>query len=525
VKIVKLTLISSLVALNLSAVDLASVMSSVAKTNPKIIQKRKEYNVAYETLMISKGDLFLPTINLSGEIGTTQTDEDKPRNISYPELNYRTLTLELTENLFNGFGTVNDIDAKKAALASSAFSYLQAVNEEALKVSKVYLDLMRNKDLLAIEVDNYNKHRKIYSAVAARSRAGVGVVGDLQEITAKTNLAYANYLAQNKNLKASQIAMNKTLGRPLDINSLAEPQVGESLNYTLSQAIDFAMKHNPTLFVQKYNVIVARYNQKRDEKDFLPIVNLGIKQEYYSNKPDDTVESEGDTLTGGINFTWNLFNGFKDTHNKQRNISLIHVEQEKYNAIKRDLIEEIELAWTTYKMQEREYKYLTNYVTNAKAKLDTNTKLFQIGKKSLFEFLSSQTDYNSAKEKLINTKYDLIFAKLRVLKALGILMDMADPNIKKEIGIVGNGLHDYQAMNYKEDTLPVREDRINQTGSVKLDDVVSFDSYQVVGSSNTKQVSTVVYEKVEPQSVKVGGSEYFDEEYIAPRKAVKTYKK
>jgi len=522
VKIVKLTLISSIVSLNLAAVDLASVMSSVAQTNPKIIQKKKEYNSVYETLKISEGDLFLPSIDLSAGIGRVKTSYDEPIS-GDSEYTTKSLTLSATENLFNGFGTVNDVDAKEAALASSAFSYLQTVNEELLKVSKVYLDLIRNKELQNVEIDNYNKHRKILAAVQARSRAGVGVVGDLQEITAKTNLAYSNYIAQSKNLKASQIAMNKILGTTIDINSLSVPQVGDSLNYTLSQAIDFALTHNPTIFVQKYNVIQARYNQKRDEKEFLPKVDLTVAAKHVDGR-DETLntDSKYDQVSGGINLSWNLFRGFKDTHQKRKNISLIHVEQEKYNTIKRDLVEEIELAWTTYKMQEKEYFYLKNYVVNAKAKLDTNTKLFRIGKKSLFEFLSSQTDYNSAKEKLINTKYDLIFAKLRVLKALGILSDMANPNIKKEIGIVGDGLHDYQAMNYKEDTLPVREDNINQNGSVRYDDIVSFDSYKIV---NRTKVIAKDCAASEPTSVKIGKHEYFDEEYIAPRRAVKTYKK
>ena len=515
-KIVKLTLISSIVSLNLMAVDLATVMSEVAKTNPKVIQKKKEYNSVYETLKISQGDLFLPSIDLSAGIGKVKTTYDKP-NSSDAEYTNKSITLSATENLFNGFGTVNDVDAKKAALASSAFSYLQVVNEESLKVSKVYLDLIRHKELLAVELDNYKKHRKILAAVQARSRAGVGVVGDLQEISAKTNLAYANYIAESKNLKASQISMNKVLGKPLDINSLAIPQVGDNLNYTYSQAIRFALTHNPSIFVQKYNVIQARYNQQRDAKEFLPKIDLTIAGKHVDGRDDSLdVDTKYDQVSGGINLNWNLFRGFKDTHQKKKNISLIQVEQEKYNSVKRDLIEETELAWTTYKMQDREYKYLKNYVKNAKAKLITNTKLFQIGKKSLFEFLSSQTDYNSAKEKLINTKYDLIFAKLRVLKALGILSDMANPNIKKEIGVVSDGIHDYQAMNYVADTLPVREDHIVETGSVSLNDPVSFDSYKVVDTTKNCDIQ-------QPSSVKVGDSEYFDEEYVAPRKAVKTY--
>jgi len=520
VKIVKLTFISSIVSLNLMAVDMGGVMSEVAKTNPQVIQKMKDYNAVYESLQMANGD-FLPSVDLSAGVFKVHTDRTKPKKEDNTYTN-RSLTLKATENLFNGYGTVNEIDAKKASLASAAFSYLQTVNEMSLNGAKAYLDLVRHRDLLNVEIDNFNKHKKIMKAITARSKAGVGVVGDAQEITAKTNLAYANYLAESKNLKASQIAINRILGRTLDVNTLVSPDVGDVLTYTLPQAIEFALKHNPSLFVQKYNVIQARYNQKRDEKAFLPKVDVSVAKSYGKGKDDDTgLEKKYEQLSGGVSLNWNLFNGFKDMHNKQKNISLIQSQQEKYNDVKRGVIQECQLAWMSYKMQEKEYAYLTKYLTNAKAKLDTNTKLFQIGKKSLFEFLASQTDYNNAKEKLINTKYDLVFAKLKVLKALGILADMTLPDAKQSIGITGDGLFDYKAMTYKADTLPPREEELNTQGSVVVNDLVSFDSYGIVAPSkdsakikcNDSYENDETYKKV------------YDEEYIAPRSAIKRRKR
>jgi len=251
VKIIKLTLLSTVVSLNLMAVDMGTVMSEVAQTNPKVIQKMKEYNSVYETLNISKGDLFLPSIDLSGGINKVKTKNTRPSSNKTNGTN-KNLTLSATENLFNGFGTVNDIDAKKAALASAAYSYVQMVNEQSLEVAKSYIDVVRNRDLLGIEVDNYNKHQNMMNAMTARQKSGVGVIGDFQEITAKTNLAYANYITQSKNLKASTIILHKYTGRYDDVNSYAAPSVGENLNYTLPQAIEFALSSNPTIHVQRF---------------------------------------------------------------------------------------------------------------------------------------------------------------------------------------------------------------------------------------------------------------------------------
>ena len=527
-KIIKLTLLSSIVAFNLAALDLGSYMSRIANSDPNIIQKKKQFNSVYETLKIAEGDFFLPSIDLTAGIDKVKTKYTKPSSTTSKYTN-KYFTISATENLFNGFGTINDIDAKKAALASMAYSYVQTLNEELLNASKAYIDLVRNKELLAVEVDNYNKHKKILYAISARNRSGVGVIGDLQEITAKTNLAYANYLTQLKNLKASQMAVRKFYGIPLDINSIQTPSIGYNLNYSPSEAINFSFSHNPSLFVQKYNVIVARFNKKRDEKEFFPIIDFVIAHSMVDGKDDDTdIERNYKQLKGGINLKWNLFRGFKDSHQKQKNISLIHQEYQKYEAIKRVLAEEIELAFTSYNMQQKEYEYLSKYVNSAAAKLDTITTLFRNGRKSLFEFLASQTDYNSAKEKLINTKYDLIFTKLRVLKALGILSDMVNPALKAEVGISDNGLYDYEKLNYKADKLPINENNTPLPPVTNSNAVInnSFNTYAIAGVNNSTVVAAEqkinMIKPAIPKDARFENDEkyqtVYDEEFIAPRR-------
>ena len=518
-KIVKLTLLSSVIAVNIVAMDLGSFMGEVATTNPDIIQKKKEFNTVYETLKISEGDWFLPSLDLGLGYGKSKTTYKEPSSGSVTSTN-KFLELGLTENLFNGFGTVNDIEAKKATLASSAFSYIQNLNEVTLRAAKSYIDVVRNKELLALEIDNFQKHKKILSAVKVRNSSGVGIIGDLQEIEAKTNLSYSNYLTQLQNLRASQISVKKFLGKSIDINSLVSPSIGDKLNYTPSEAIKFAFAHNPALFVQKYNVIAARFNKNRDKKEFLPKVDFTVSNTYNDGVNKDTgIDNRYNTVNAGVKLNWNLFRGFKDVHTKRKNISLVHQEYQKYKAIKRNLAEEIELALSSYKMQQREYKYLTNYVNAASQKLNTITILFRNGKKSLFEFLASQTDYNSAKEKLINTKYDLLFTKLRVIKALGILSDMINPSIKASVGITNNALFDYKSLNYQADTLPLNENDSIPTPAItktNSNDDIGFDSYCVVDTDSDGVKSAVESSNTK---LKKGGNKLkkvYDEEFMAP---------
>ena len=269
----------------------------------------------------------------------------------------------------------------------------------------------------------------------------------------------------------------------------------------------------------------------------MPKIDLVVSKKYVDGRNDDAIiDSKYNNLSMGVTFSWNLFRGFKDVHTKNKNISLIHSEYQKYNIVKRNLNAEIELSWMSYQMQQKEYNYLQNYLLNAQSKMETLTKLFRIGKKSLLELLAAQTDYNSAKEKLINTKYDLIFTKFRVLKAMGILPDMIDPSIKMQVGILSNGLYDYTQLqqHYIEDEYPTKEEslepEISDNPAYLTDNMM--DTYAVVNTSSIdkyqKNIKSRKVTKTINKSYEVEKNIYddrddevekkvYDEEYIAPQ--------
>ncbi len=437
-------LFTSLVALNLHAISLNEVMLDTISTNPNVLAKQKEYKSAYGNLKIAKGDKFLPSIDLRGDIGKTSTEYDSPQSMNRSSTN-KNLSITATENLFDGFGTVYNIKEKEYALAATAYNYIEVADVQALESARAYIDVIRNKELMEIEQDSLAQHKLIQKNIRVRSKSGMGVISDLQEIESKVNLAYSNYLAQKKNYKSSQIVLHKAVGRYLDPDSLKTPVIDVNIPKTLQEATTFALKHHPALKVQSYNVDKVKATYKRDQKDlYYPSVDLVVGQSMRDSINDSTItQSKYNQTSGQIQFKWNLFRGFKDQATKQKNISLLQSEYQKRNATKRDVIEEISLAFTAKEIMEKEYGYLQKFQFMSEKKLETSHKEFKVGKKSLLELLAAQGDFNLAKQKLINTKLDLIVARLTLLKALGILSDSIAPDLKKSVGIKESGDFDY----------------------------------------------------------------------------------
>jgi adhesin transport system outer membrane protein len=444
----------SLTALNLYAIDLSTSMAEVLKTNPDVIEQKKNYNAAYEDVNIAKGDWFLPSVDLSANIGKSIS-----RNHETDSTTRGTnagIGITATENLFDGFGTTNNIKVKEAALAAAAYGYLQAANESALSTAQAYIEVVRARDILGVEQDSVMQHEKIQTDIRKRSAGGVGVISDLQEIEAKTNLAYSNHLTQNENLKSTQINFHRQLGRYVAPQNLADPSIRVSLPATIEEATEFAMKNNPAILVQKFNLDQARYTYERDKKEYYPTVDFVLGHSYRDNENDNTgTRAHSSTTSGEIQLNWNLFRGFKDDHTAQRNISLVHSAHERRNVVIRDIIQELQLAWTANRMLEKEFIYLSKFENQSSMKLETYKKEFWVGKKSLLDLLSAESDYNGAKQRIINTKLDMILAKFRILKAMGILADSVGAGIKEDVGIIGLVKVDYGFRINEVDRLPL----------------------------------------------------------------------
>jgi adhesin transport system outer membrane protein len=442
----KSLILSTVTVLHIYALNINEVMLDTIQTNPNILAKQSEYKSAYEDVKIANGDNFLPSIDLRGDIGKSRTTYKKPINNTKTDTS-KNLNITLTENLFDGFGTKYNIRAQKAFLAASAYTYIEVANEQALQSAIAYIDVIRNRELLNIEQESLNQHEDIQKNIRIRSSSGVGVISDLQEIQSKTNLAHSNYLAQKKNFKSSQIVLHKVLGRYLDPMILEEPSININLPETLESATNFALSHHPALKIQSYNVDKAHNSYKRDQKDlYYPTIDLVIAQSLHDGRNTDTAtKSQYNQTNGQIQFNWNLFRGLKDQATKQKNISALQSEAQRRNAIKRDVIEEVQLAYTQSKILEKEYHFLQAFEVESEKKLNTFHKEFRVGKRGLLELLAAQSDFNMAKHKLINTKLDLVVSKITLLKALGILSDTVSPNILKSVGIDRNGSFDYSS--------------------------------------------------------------------------------
>lgn len=71
----------------------------------------------------------------------------------------------MTQLIWDGSATLNDMDRTAAEAESLRYQLLADAQDKALEVTKVYLDAVKAYEILALSESNLMTHKRIYSDI------------------------------------------------------------------------------------------------------------------------------------------------------------------------------------------------------------------------------------------------------------------------------------------------------------------------------------------------------------------------
>lgn len=446
----KIILAVSLVSL-LEAQNLKTTISETLSTNPIVQERLKNYNATKEDVEIANADYY-PKVDLSlgfgKEKGTTAQDVDFDFSV------YQN-SLSATLNVFKGFETQSRVAQQKNRSASAAYSYVEKVNDTSYKVVNAYLQVMKNVELLKNQQDNININTEIFTKVQKLYNAGLTTLSEVNKIESSLSLAKSNFVVQENTLLDSQYNLQKLIGKKLDPMELEKPTFTASLPNSLEEATLAAMQNNPSLLVSKHNIKTAQASYQEKKSPFYPSIDLEISQAM--NKNLSGIEGKYDNLRGMAYLKYNLFNGFADRAALQKSISTLAQEEENRNELRRQVIEGLGLSWAANEKLTEQLKHLEEYKKFSLKTLTLYSKEYDLGRRSLLDLLAAQNDFIGSKTQTINSEYNMLFAKYRILDAIGSLVPTLMGESETTYSKVGIG----EKKDEPKDTLPTSYDKDN----------------------------------------------------------------
>ena len=440
---------------SVSADTLKEVVGNVLDTNPIVKERLKNYHATRHEVNIADAGYY-PTLDYQAAAGKKYTN--RFNGAAEETYNVFQNSLILRQNIFKGFSTHEQVNYQKMRALAAAYSYLEKANDVTLQTVGVYLDLLKQKELLDNSKMNVDHNTKIYEKVSKAYKAGLTTLSEVSKIQSSLSLAKSNMMVQQNKLTNAMFNYRRVTGHLISMDALSKPNFNLPLPKSQKKASMFALEYNPSLLVGKYNIKGAEALYRESKSKFMPSVDLELSETY--NKNYDVLQNNipDDRFQAMVVVSYNLFNGGADEAERLSKLSKLSQEVEVTNDLRRQVVEGVDLSWSSYELALDQIPFLKDYKKQSSQTLKLYAKEYEMGERTLLDLLATENDLKRANDELISARYNLLLAKYRILDAMGLTMASIMGNVKKYYNRVN--IHGREGIQ-RHDTLPVSLDSDN----------------------------------------------------------------
>jgi adhesin transport system outer membrane protein len=412
---------------SIGALTLKESVEEVLEQNPVVQERLKNYRATREDLKIAESE-YLPNVDFQASLGYTKAGmlkngDDSSWSHSVVDESYGSYesSIIVTQNLFDGFGTVHKVSYEEARIMAAAYNYIEKANDIAYRMTKAYLDVLREYELLQTARENVQVNEEIYNKVKDLYDSGLTTDSEVKKIESSLSLARSNLTVQKNNARDKEYQFRRLLGRLPQVSRMQRPDLNIKMPSSQQKAAEYAINHNPALLVSRYNIRGAQSLWKQHQKDFYPKIDLEVSQTFNDVEKLNSFDRPDDRFKARVVLSYNLYRGGADSANVQKDVSKISQEVEIARDLKRQTIEALDLAWNAYEMIGLQLKDLRDYKVFAEKTLELYKEEYDLGRRSLLDLLTAQNDVINSRSQIIKAEYDLLLSKYRILDAMGLL--------------------------------------------------------------------------------------------------------
>lgn len=285
-------------------------VKEAARNHPDLISAQQKTAQQEAAKRISASGLY-PQIKANLGLSTSERKGGQSTSGSVSGSSTRsvtdTVTYGVTGNqlIFDGFKTVNEVNAAKENIKASGENYRFASTQVRLNLRNAFINLLKAQELIKVTNDIVKIRRDNLVLITLRYQSGLEHRGAL--LTAEANLAQANFQLNQarRDIELAQWQMTKEMGRsefkPIEVTS----SFGVSDTAKLKPDFAALIKNNPSILQAAAKKNAAFFNIKSTYADFLPQLSGSASAD--SARNSNTTRSSEWSL--GLGVTMPIFEG------------------------------------------------------------------------------------------------------------------------------------------------------------------------------------------------------------------------
>ncbi len=400
------------------AEDLETLLPYVIENHDRVRASKARLTAARNRAREALGAWY-PTLGQTANAGHEHQQND---NGSDSSTGFNEWDISLTQLLWD-FGATNAaVDKARLQVEEARYNLIETRQSLILEAITAYLNVIRSHAALGFAKDSEENIRRQTGLEEALVELGSGFSTDV--LQAKTQLAGAQ--ARRAQSEGGLInALNRfqaVFGRkPDNLNDLESvPFPASFLPQTLVQSTDIALESNPTLknAILAADIAVEDVRKARAE-NFTPKIDAKAERKFKKNV-GGTIGSEQETLAK-VEMTFDFNLGFTAINTLRASESDLSATTFTAADTRRNIEEQVQNSWQQLETAKQTASHLNNQANIAAAFLELARNERQLGRRSLIDVLSGETNLINSKSDAFSAETDVLIAAYGLLAATGQL--------------------------------------------------------------------------------------------------------
>jgi len=380
---------------------------------------------------------FLPTASAATNYNFTFGNSIDPTSFSFVNENSQSLTMNLSSNLtlFNGLQRVNNVLRNKAELEASANDKQNTINNTALQITNLFLQVLLNKELDMVAKKQVDISTEQLKRTKSQIQSGSLAETAIYEFEAQVARDFASQVQTSNNVSLSLLQLKNALQIEGEEEfEIVPPQssviIENVANKNSEQIFRMAVSNQPSIRSAQARIASARFSKKLAWGSLSPSIGLNfnlsdnffnkasriVSLSPYQTEPISFRDQLNSNLTKvvGFNLTLPILQGGSRINNIANSKLQQQIRELDLSNQKNSLRQEVQQSYNNARAS------LENMLANEKVKssaqksYEVTEKRYNSGLANAFELDQSRLNYLRAESQYLQAKYTYLL-NLKVL--------------------------------------------------------------------------------------------------------------
>jgi len=400
--------------------SLQDVLRDAYASNPTLDAARAELRAVEEQLPQAYAN-FKPTIIANAGITAATTEGS---NFNLPGVSAsdgstsKDISIALSQPVYRGGRSIAQLSAARYIIAAQEAIFHQTLQNVLLDAASVYLDVMRDRSTLDLNLNNRDLIAKQLEETQQRFDVGVLTLTDVAQARARLAAADANVIAARSGLRSSEARFEEIIG--YQPRRLSKSNVFLDIPATRGAALEIAEGTAPAA---RAAINVQRAAEEDVDNVFgelLPEIGFTAQWErIYDPQPGTIPEQTNKTAT--LNATIPLYQAgaVRSRIREAKEISMQRLQEVRET--RASVRQQVITNWERLEAATSELEARTAQIEAAALAREGVMEEEQVGERTILDMLNAEQEYLQAQVDEISARRDETVARFALAAVLGFL--------------------------------------------------------------------------------------------------------